>query len=106
MPLSAEMREFFDKVAKKNFCLACDVYHALATGKEINKAQPASQGTRGIASFMLMWGATKKEEPAHSCAGFFSDVYRSALLDYSSNISTATIRVSGGCVLTLWGGEY
>ena len=35
MPLSAEMREFFDKVAKKNFCLACDVHHALATGKEI-----------------------------------------------------------------------
>ena len=35
MPLSAEMREFFDKVAKKNFCLACDVHHALATGEEI-----------------------------------------------------------------------
>ena len=35
MPLSAEMRVFFDKVARKNFCLACDVYHALATGKEI-----------------------------------------------------------------------
>lgn len=35
MPLSAEMRVFFDKVARKNFCLACDVYHALATGKEV-----------------------------------------------------------------------
>ena len=35
MPLSAEMRVFFDKVAKKNFSLACDVYHARATGKEI-----------------------------------------------------------------------
>ena len=36
-----------------------------------------------------MWGATKKEEPAHSCAGFFSNVYRSALLNQSGNISTA-----------------
>ncbi len=35
MPLSAEMYVFFDKVARKNFSLACDVYHALATGKEI-----------------------------------------------------------------------
>ena len=35
MSLSAEMRVFFDKVAKKNFCLACDGSHALATGKEI-----------------------------------------------------------------------
>lgn len=35
MPLSAEMLEFFDKVARKNFSLACDVYHALATGEEI-----------------------------------------------------------------------
>jgi len=26
MPLSAEMYVFFDKVAKKNFSLACDVY--------------------------------------------------------------------------------
>ena len=35
MSLSAEMRVFFDKVAKKNFCLACDVYHALTNGQEI-----------------------------------------------------------------------
>ena len=35
MPLSAEMREFFDKVARMNFSFACDAYHALATGKEI-----------------------------------------------------------------------
>jgi len=35
MPLSAEMYVFFDKVARKNFSMACDVYHALATGKEI-----------------------------------------------------------------------
>ena len=35
MPLSAEMRVFFDKVAKKNFSLACDVYHALKNGQEI-----------------------------------------------------------------------
>ncbi len=73
MPLSAEMYVFFDKVAKKNFSLACDVYYALTNGQEIT---PSIR-------------ATKKEEPAHSCAGFFSNVYRSALLDYSSNISTA-----------------
>lgn len=35
MPLSAEMYVFFDKVAKKNFSLACDVYHALTNGQEI-----------------------------------------------------------------------
>uniref|UniRef100_E6QW93 Uncharacterized protein n=1 Tax=mine drainage metagenome TaxID=410659 RepID=E6QW93_9ZZZZ len=35
MPLSAEMYVFFDKVASKNFRLACDVYHVLATGKEV-----------------------------------------------------------------------
>lgn len=35
MPLSVEMKAFFEKVASKNFRLACDVYHVLATGKEI-----------------------------------------------------------------------
>ena len=35
MPLSAEMREFFDKVARMNFSLACDAYHALATVEEM-----------------------------------------------------------------------
>jgi hypothetical protein len=35
MPLSAEMYVFFDKVAKKNFSLACDVYYALTNGQEI-----------------------------------------------------------------------
>ena len=34
MSLSANQRAFFDKVANKNFKLACDVYHALATGQE------------------------------------------------------------------------
>lgn len=33
MSLTANQREFFAKVANKNFRLACDVYHALATGK-------------------------------------------------------------------------
>lgn len=35
MLLSAKMKLFFEKVANKNFRLACDVYHALAFGKEI-----------------------------------------------------------------------
>lgn len=30
MSLSAEMKMFFEKVARKNFRLACNVYHALA----------------------------------------------------------------------------
>ena len=34
MSLSVKQREFFNKVASKNFRLACDVYHALATGQE------------------------------------------------------------------------
>lgn len=34
MSLSAEMKMFFEKVANKNFHLACNVYHALAFGKE------------------------------------------------------------------------
>ena len=36
MSLSVEMKAFFEKVARKNFRLACDVYHVLATGKEIS----------------------------------------------------------------------
>jgi len=35
MPLSVEMKAFFEKVASKNFSLACDVYHVLRSGEEI-----------------------------------------------------------------------
>ncbi len=35
MSLSAQTLEFFSKVAKKNFGLACDVYYVLASGQEI-----------------------------------------------------------------------
>jgi len=35
MSLSVEMKKFFDKVAQHNFCLACDVYHALSTGQKV-----------------------------------------------------------------------
>lgn len=35
MSLSAETKMFFEKVANKNFRLACNVYHALASGQEI-----------------------------------------------------------------------
>ena len=34
MSLSVQQRAFFNKVADKNFKLACDVYHILATGQE------------------------------------------------------------------------
>jgi len=34
MSLSAETKSFFEKVANKNFRLACEVYHALVTGQE------------------------------------------------------------------------
>lgn len=35
MLLSVEMKQFFDKVARKNFRLACDVYYALKSGQEV-----------------------------------------------------------------------
>lgn len=35
MPLSVEMKMFFEKVSRKNFRLACDVYHVLAFGEKI-----------------------------------------------------------------------
>jgi hypothetical protein len=34
MSLSVKQREFFTKVASKNFRLACDVYQIFATGQE------------------------------------------------------------------------
>lgn len=35
MSLSAETKLFFEKVANKNFRLACNVYHALLSGQDI-----------------------------------------------------------------------
>ncbi len=35
MSLSAETKLFFEKVANKNFCLACNVYYSLASGQAI-----------------------------------------------------------------------
>lgn len=35
MSLSAETKMFFEKVASRNFRLACNVYHALASGQEL-----------------------------------------------------------------------
>jgi len=35
MSLSAETKMFFEKVANKNFRLACNVYHALLSGHDI-----------------------------------------------------------------------
>src|SRR3989339_475703 len=35
MSLSTETKRFFEKVASKNFRLACNVYHALVSGQDI-----------------------------------------------------------------------
>ena len=35
MSLSAETKMFFEKVANRNFRLACNVYHALLSGHDI-----------------------------------------------------------------------
>lgn len=35
MSLSTETKMFFEKVASKNFRLACNVYHALVSGQDI-----------------------------------------------------------------------
>jgi len=54
-----------------------------------NNAQPVSQGIRGVAFFTLMWAQRKKKSQRIRVLVFFSNVYQSALLNQSSNISTA-----------------